>query len=66
MILEKDKPALAEMANELFTHLLETNSLSDPSEAQVVAAAFMVEQYEKGWRFEKCEEAESEEAGEKS
>ena len=48
------------MSDDLFTHLLESNALSDPTEAQVIAAAFLVEQYEKGWRFTKCEEKEEE------
>jgi hypothetical protein len=55
-ILDADRSILAELADELFTHLLESNAISDPSGAQIVAAAFVVEQYEKGWRFNKCQE----------
>lgn len=61
VIPEDEKLLLVDLSNNLFTHLLETNALSDPSEAQVIAAAFFVEEYEKGWRFTKCPQKEEEE-----
>ena len=54
-IPENERPLLADLSIDLSSHLLENNSLSDPSESQVIAASFIVEQYKKGWRFSKCQ-----------
>jgi len=66
VIPEEDKGLLVELSNELFTHLLESKALSDPMEAQVIAAAFLVDSYEQGWRFTKCTEEEMEEESEET
>jgi len=57
-IKEEDKESLAEIADNLFTYLLESQALSDPSEAQVIAASFIVEQYGEGWKFVKRPKSE--------
>ena len=44
---------MTEFADDLFTFLLESNMMEDPTEATVVASAFCIEQWEKGWRYNK-------------
>ena len=61
VIPDEARDTLTELSNELFTHLLESKALSDPMEAQVIAAAFLVDSYERGWRFTKCTKEETEE-----
>jgi len=61
----EEKELLVDMTNDLFTHLIESKALQNPIEAQVIAAAFFVEQHEKGWRFTKCQEKEEDSSKEK-
>lgn len=42
---------MTEFADELFSFLFENGMMHDPTEATVVASAFCVEQYERGWRY---------------